>query len=104
MLKKFELYGIRENTLGLLRSYFLNRKQCVRIGNELSIYRDVTIGVPQGSIIGALQFLLYINDLFTISNLCLPILYADNITICLKNSSKTDLINNANLILNNLLL
>ena len=104
LFRKLELCGIRKNALRLLHSYLVNRKECVWIGKELSTYRDVTIGVPQGSILGPLLFLLYINDLSSISNLCLPILYADDTTICLKNSSNTDLIHNANLILNNLFL
>jgi len=50
LLKKLEVYGIRDNTLKWFQSYLCNRLQCVTVSDEVSDYLPITCGVPQGSI------------------------------------------------------
>lgn len=63
MLKKLEDVGIRGLSLQWFKSYLFDRMQCVRVNGQLSSCVTVKCGVPQGSVLGPIMFLLYINDL-----------------------------------------
>ena len=63
LLSKLERYGIRGKVLLLFKSYLSNRQQKVRIQNQTSEYKCVSCGVPQGTILEPVLFILYVNDL-----------------------------------------
>ena len=83
LLQKLELYGVQDIALKWFDSYLSNRLQYVTYNNVKSDKENVKCGVPQGSIVGPLLFLLYINDLTTVATTSLSVLFADDTNIFL---------------------
>ena len=81
LISKLEHYGVENNELQWFISYMHNRQQYVEIENTKSTTETITTGVPQGSILGPLLFLIYINDLALASTKFSPIMYADDTTL-----------------------
>ena len=81
LLDKLFKYGVRGNILNWFKSYLSNRKQYVNWHGSNSEIETVSCGVPQGSILGPLLFILYVNDLSKVSNKFVSILFADDTTI-----------------------
>ena len=76
LLHKLNYYGINGAALDLCKNYLYNRKQYVEIGDFKSEEAAITTDVPQGSILGPLLFIIYINDIALSSDLFKFIIYA----------------------------
>ena len=78
LFKKLEMYGIRGLALNWFKSYLVNRCKFVEYNGVKSDEKVITCGVPQGSILGPLLFLIYINDLSQVSDKIISLLFADD--------------------------
>ena len=78
MLLKLSYYGVRGCVLDWFRSNLSDRYQYVSYNGYNSVLKPVVCGVPQGSILGPLLFLIYINDLESVSDVILKIMFADD--------------------------
>ena len=81
LLLKLDNFGIRGNCLNWIKSYLTNRRHYVSISNASSNINTINSGVPQGSILGPLLFLLYINDFHKASNILNFVHFADDTTV-----------------------
>jgi hypothetical protein len=81
LLNKLKYYGINGTSLELCKNYLINRKQYVIIDNIKSDEAFISTGVPQGSILGPLLFIIYMNDIIFASDIFKFIIYADDTTL-----------------------
>ena len=96
LLYKLEHYGFSGIVSKWFENYLSNRKQYVSYNSQESQLEDIVCGVPQGSILGPLLFILYVNDITYTSNVLDFILFADDTTILYSHEnieSKIDVVN-----------
>ena len=96
LLKKLEHYGVRGVSLGWFNSYLTNRRQIVKLNSVMSDCQPIVCGVPQGSILGPLLFLIFINDICNLPMNLYPLLFADDTTLLYANANIDDLISTVN--------
>ena len=99
LLTKLERYGIRGRANLLIKSYLTNRTQYTEALNEKSDSLIVHYGVPQGSVLGPLLFLLYINDIYNCSDLGIYVLFADDTNIFIEGKIVHEAFEKANCLL-----
>ena len=81
LINKLQCYGVRGSACNRFVSYLQNRKQYVIFNKTESEYKEISCGVPLGSILGPLLFILYINDIEHVSDMIKPILFADDTSL-----------------------
>ena len=97
LLCKLCKYGLRGLCHKWFQSYLCNRKQYVSFNNVESDLLVVKCGVPQGSILGPLLFLLYVNDICNISDILFPILFADDTNVFVSGRDINHMMNTMNI-------
>ena len=85
LLTKLGHYGIRGIALEWIKSYMSNRSQSVSLNDCTSMVKSVNCGVPQGSILDPLLFLIYVNDLAFVSDILFTVMFAGDTSIFVKN-------------------
>ena len=101
LMHKLYYYGIHGPAYGLIASYLSRRNHFVVVNNTQSFLKPINIGVPQGSILGSLLFLIYVNDICNATN-CNSRLFADDACFVLSDISPKALELNCNAELQNL--
>ena len=80
-MQKFKFHGITAISLDVFKKYLIGRRQHVELGNVNSDILQIKTGVPQGSVLGPLLFIVYINDIANACNIFKCILYVDDATL-----------------------
>src|ERR1043165_1332461 len=97
LISKLNHYGIREICLNWIRDYLRNRKQCISYNGHASSMLDVKCGVPHGSILGPLLFLIYVNDISHTSTTLQFLMFADDTNMFMSSKSLVELVDKFNI-------
>ena len=82
LCEQLQIYGVQQRELFWFRSYLSDRKKFCRVNGVASNIQDLEVGVPQGSCLGPLLFLIYINDLPLAVQGSTASMYADDTSLC----------------------
>ena len=96
LLTKMNLYGVQGVALDWFNSYLTSRSQRCLVNGSLSKTCSLKSGLPQGTILGPLLFLIYINDLPNCLSSCHPRMYADDIHITYTGADLSSIQSNLN--------
>ena len=96
LLRKLYSYGIRGSMLKWMESYLTDRSQYVVFDGKVSETHGIKCGVPQGSILGLLLFIISVNDICNVSPMLFKILYADDTCVLISGNHLNDLIDRLN--------
>ena len=96
LLNKLEKYGIVGHALNWFKDYLSNRQQYTSFNNSESSVMSISCGVPQGSILGPLLFLIYVNDIKSVIKFGTPVLFADDTNILYFDKILSDISNKIN--------
>ncbi len=91
LIRKLELHGIKNSALAWFSSYLHGRTQLCRVNNTTSSLKHIQCGVPQGSNLGPLLFLIYINDLLNCLKKSKPAMYADDTNLSVTGETASDI-------------
>ena len=97
LLSKLNFYGVRGKALDWFRSFLTDRSQFVSVSGKISSSKHMQHGVPQGSVLGPLLFLLYVNDLHIALRYSLVNLFADDTMLFFENESLKPIAKQANI-------
>ena len=101
LLKMHDYFRFVGTELEWFRSYLTNREQQCTVKGQISSPKKIVCGISQGSILGPLLFLLYINDMPESLKFCIPSMYADDTEICASAKDCDELVNIINCDLEN---